>query len=93
MLDKLKEDAEYYLGWYQRKVIYFKEEYEKIKELRDQKSMQLKYIFKADIIRSMHEVAYIKCFLLDPKDIEARGKIEKDLMDEVKEFKLQMKNE
>lgn len=93
MLDELKEDAEYYLGWNQRKLNYFKEQYENIKELRDAKSMQLKCVFKSDIIRTIHEIAYIKCFLLDPKDIEAREKIEKDLINEVKEFKLQMENE
>ena len=93
MLDELKKDAEYYLGWNQRKLNYFKEQYENIKELRDPKTMQLKYVFKSDMIRTLHEIAYIKCFLLDPKDTEAREKIEKDLINEVEELKLKLNNE
>ena len=33
MIDKLKKDAEYYLGWNQRKFDYFKKQYEDINEL------------------------------------------------------------
>ena len=84
MLDKLKKDAEYYLGWNQRKFDYFKEQYEKIKDLKDLKNLQLKGLLKSDMIRTLHEIAYIRCFLLDPKDVEAREKIEKDLMTELK---------
>lgn len=93
MIEKLKKDAEYYLGWNQRKLRYFKEQYENIKELRDERTMQLKLVFKSDMIRTLHEIAYIKCFLLDPKDIEAREKIEKDLINEVEELKLKLNNE
>ena len=92
MIGKLKKDAEYYLGWNQRKLNYFKEQYESIKELRDQRSMQLKYVFRSDMIRTLHEIAYIRCFLLDPKDVEAREKIEKDLITEIEELKLELKN-
>ena len=93
MIEKLKEDAEYYLGFMQRKFKYFEEQYENIKELKDPRTMQLKYVFKADMIRTLHEIAYIKCFLLDPKDVETREKIEKDLMNEIKELKSKLKNE
>ena len=93
MLDELKKDAEYYLGWNQRKLNYFKEQYENIKELKDERTMQLKCVFKSDMIRTIHEIAYIKCFLLDPKDVEAREKIEKDLMNEVEELKSKLENE
>lgn len=86
MLDKLKKDAEYYLGWNQRKFDYFKEQYEKLK---DPKNLQLKGLLKSDMIRTLHEIAYIRCFLLDPKDVEAREKIEKDLMTDVASFKLE----
>ena len=47
MLDELKKDAEYYLGWNQRKLRYFKEQYENIKELKDERTMQLKCVFKS----------------------------------------------
>ena len=90
MIEKLKEDAEYYLDWNHRKLNYFKEKYESIKELRDPKSMQLKYVFKSDVIRTLHEIAYIKCFLLEPKDVEAREKIENDLMNELEEIRKTM---
>ena len=93
MIDKLKKDAEFYLGWNQRKFDYFKKQYEDIKELKDQRSMQLKYVFRSDIIRTLHEIAYIRCFLLDPKDAEAREKIEKDLIIEIEELKLELKND
>jgi hypothetical protein len=45
------------------------------------------------MIRTLHEIAYIKCFLLEPKDTEAREKIEKDLINEVEELKLKLNNE
>ena len=90
MIGKLKKDAEYYLGWNQRKFDYFKKQYEDIKELKDQRSMQLKYVFRSDMIRTLHEIAYIRCFLLDPKDVEAREKIEKDL---ITELKMELKND
>ena len=93
MIGKLKKDAEYYLGWNQRKFDYFKKQYEDIKELKDQRSMQLKYVFRSDMIRTLHEIAYIRCFLLDPKDAEAREKIEKDLIIEIEELKLELKND
>ena len=93
MIGKLKKDAEYYLGWNQRKFDYFKKQYEDIKELKDQRSMQLKYVFRSDMIRTLHEIAYIRCFLLDPKDVEAREKIEKDLIIEIEELKLELKND
>ena len=93
MIGKLKKDAEYYLGWNQRKFDYFKKQYEDIKELKDQRSMQLKYVFRSDMIRTLHEIAYIRCFLLDPKDVEAREKIEKDLITEIEELKLELKND
>lgn len=90
MIDKLKKDAEYYLGWNQRKFDYFKKQYEDIKELKDPKNLQLKGFLKSEMIRTLHEIAYIRCFLLDPKDVEAREKIEKDLMTELK---LELKND
>lgn len=88
MLDKLKKDAKYYLGWNQRKFDYFKKQYENIK---DPKETQIKLLFKSEMIRTLHEIAYIRCFLLDPKDIEAREKIEKDLMIEIENLKLELK--
>lgn len=92
MKDKLKKDAEFYLGWNQRKLDYFKKQHENIKELlKDPKNTQLKLFLKSDMIRTLHEIAYIKCFLLDPKDAEAREKIEKDLMNEIEELKSELK--
>lgn len=88
MKDKLRKDAEYYIGWNQRKFDYFKKQYENIK---DPKETQLKLAFKSDMIRTLHEIAYIKCFLLDPKDTEAREKIEKDLINEIEELKSELK--
>ena len=93
MIDKLKKDAEYYLGWNQRKFDYFKKQYEDIKELKDPKNLQLKGFLKSEMIRTLHEIAYIRCFLLDPKDVEAREKIEKDLITEIEELKLELKND
>lgn len=55
--------------------------------------MQLKYVFRSDMIRTLHEIAYIRCFLSDPKDVEAREKIEKDLITEIEELKLELKND
>ena len=89
MLDELKKNAEFYLGWNQRKFDYFKKHYENIKELKDPKNLQLKLLFKANMVRTLHEIAYIRCFLLDTKNTEAREKIEKDLMTEIENLKLE----
>ena len=89
MLDKLKKDAEFYLDWNQRKLNYLKNEYENLKDFKDPKNLQLKCFIKSEMRRTLHEIAYTRCFMLDSKNTEAREKIEKDLMTEIENLKLE----
>ena len=85
MNDKLNEYAIYDLGWHTRKLDYFKNEYEKVKDLKDPKSLKLQYLFRCDILRTLREIAYIRCFLND--DSAKRDEIEDELYNTLEELR------
>lgn len=89
MNDKLREYATQDLDWNTRKLDYFKKEYEEIKDLKDPKSLKLQYLFKSDILRTLREIAYIRCFLND--DSSKRDEIEDELYNTLEELRNTLK--